>query len=252
MGHELHRQVGLVEHLVTAERGEGNLGRGDGPQVVSFQVVGVVDELREVPGRYHRLRLDQAGRAHLPVGVGVAVQAVLDERPAQGGPLPGVHHEHGPGELGTSFHVQDAQFLADLPVGDPLVVPVGILIPVFVADDHVVGLARPVRTVVVGDVGDPQQDLPDLVGQPIGLRGQSLLLLPQFPAPGLQVGRLVGPTVPVEAADLPGDGVYLVTQAVSFLGQGPLAGIQLHCPVQPGGVLAPAGDGRLDGVGVAA
>ena len=56
----------------------------------------------------------------------------------------------------------------------------------------------------------------------------------------------------MEAADLPGDGVYLVTQAVSFLGQGPLAGIQLHCPVQPGGFLAPAGDGRLDGVGVAA
>ena len=147
MGHELHGQVGLVEHLVTTERRERYLGGRNGPQVVTLQVVGVVLELGQVPGRHHGRRLDQRGWSHLAVGVGVAVQAVLDERPAEGGPHARVHHEHGAGELGPPLHVQDPQLLADLPVGHPLVLAVGVLVPVLVPGDDVVNLAGTVWTV---------------------------------------------------------------------------------------------------------
>ena len=45
MGHEFHGQVGLFEDLVAGQGGERHLGGGNSPQVVPFQVVGVVGEL---------------------------------------------------------------------------------------------------------------------------------------------------------------------------------------------------------------
>ena len=140
VGHEFHRQVGFVEHLVPTERGERHLGCGNGPQVVTFEVVGVLFELGKVPGGHHGLGLDERRRTHLPVGVRVAVQSVLDQCTAQGGPHAGVHHEHRTRELGAPFHVQETELFGDLPVGHPLVLAVGIGIPVLVADQHVVGL----------------------------------------------------------------------------------------------------------------
>ena len=50
VGHEPHRQLGLVEDLVAGERRERHLGGGDGPQVVALEVVGVVGELGQVAG----------------------------------------------------------------------------------------------------------------------------------------------------------------------------------------------------------
>ena len=46
VGHQPHRQIGLVEDLVAGERRERHLGGRDRPEVVAFEVVRVVDELR--------------------------------------------------------------------------------------------------------------------------------------------------------------------------------------------------------------
>ena len=85
VGHEPHRQVGLVEDLVAGQRRERHLGGGDGPEVVALDVVGVVGELRQVAGGDHRLGAHQGRRADLLVGVGVAVERELDEGPQRAG-----------------------------------------------------------------------------------------------------------------------------------------------------------------------
>ena len=98
------------------------------------------------------------------VGIRVAVQAVLDQRPAQGGAHTGVHDKHRARELGAPSHIQEAQILTNLPVGHPLVLAIGIRVPVFVADHDIVSLSQPLRRMFRRDVGHPQQDLPDLSG----------------------------------------------------------------------------------------
>ena len=75
-------------------RRQRHLGRRDQPQVVALDVVGVVGELRQMPGRRHRLGQHQGGRADLLVGrrwrsMAKAVSARSNRAP-------------GPGRAGTS------------------------------------------------------------------------------------------------------------------------------------------------------
>ena len=82
------RKVGFVEDLVSEHRREGDLGGGDGPQVVAFEVIGVVGELGQVARRHHRLGPHQRGRADLLVQLAVVVEGEGGERPDQPGPRP--------------------------------------------------------------------------------------------------------------------------------------------------------------------
>jgi len=88
VGHEPPGQVRLLVDLVAAQGGEGHLRGGDGPQVVPFHVVRLVDELGEVARGHHRVGPHQRGRADLLVQVHVAVDGQLAQGPDQGRPAP--------------------------------------------------------------------------------------------------------------------------------------------------------------------
>ena len=103
----------------------GDLGRGDGPQVVALEVVGVVGELGQLAGGDHGVGAHQGGRADLLEGVGVVVEGEGGEGPDEPGPAAAVEREHRTRELGAALHVEDAEGRADLPVGHPLVLGVG-------------------------------------------------------------------------------------------------------------------------------
>ena len=126
VGHEAHRQGGLVQDLVPVEGGQRDLGRRDRPEAVPFEVVGVLFELRELPGADHDLGADQRRGSHLLVEVGVAVQGQLAEGSDQRGPEAPVGHEHRTGQLHAPLDVQHPQGLAGLPVGHPLVLGVAV------------------------------------------------------------------------------------------------------------------------------
>ena len=137
-------------------------------------------------------------------------------------------------------------------MGHPLVVAIATLVVALNPHHHVVGLVGPVGALVGWDVGDSEQDVGDFGQQGVALGGQGHLLDPQGPAPLLQVRGLVGLPFLVESAHLPGDGLDLVANPVPSLGGLPLPGVGLEHPVERAGVLAPAGDGRLDTRGVPA
>ena len=99
----------------------GHLGRGDGPQVVPLEVVGLVLELGQVAGRDHGLGQHQRGRPDLLVGVGVAVEGEGGQGPQQAGADPPVEGEHRTRQLGAPLEVEQPELGADLPVGHPLV-----------------------------------------------------------------------------------------------------------------------------------
>ena len=48
VSHESQRQFGLIEYLSSVDRGERHLSRRDAPQVVSFDGVGIIGELRQL------------------------------------------------------------------------------------------------------------------------------------------------------------------------------------------------------------
>ena len=54
----------------------------------------------------------------------------------------------------------------------------------------------------------------------------------------------------MEASHLLGDGVDLIANLVTLFGQLALLGIEFDQTVQTRGILAPSGDGSLDGLGI--
>ena len=119
---EAHRQRVLGDDLVATQRGEGHLGGGDRPQLVTFDLVRLVGELRQVPGRDHGVGADEGRRPDLFVQIDVAVDRQLAQRPDQRRPRTSVHDEHGPRHLHRTFDVEDSQRLGGLPVLDALVI----------------------------------------------------------------------------------------------------------------------------------
>ena len=102
-------------------RGERHLGGRDGPQSVPLQVVRLLGEFRQVAGRDHGLGQHQRRRPDLLVGRGVAVEGEGRQGPEEPGPHPPVQREHRPRHPGATFHVEQAELLADLPVRHLLV-----------------------------------------------------------------------------------------------------------------------------------
>ena len=124
-GGEPERENRLLEDLPPPHRSEGHFGGGNGPEVVPLEMVGVLLELGEMAGRHHRLGQDHGRRPHLLELVGVTVEGEGGERTEQPGAETAVEGEHGAGQLGPAFHVQEIELGADLPVGRPLGVAVG-------------------------------------------------------------------------------------------------------------------------------
>ena len=141
----------------------GTSAVGNGPQVVTLEVVGVLLELGQVTGRHHRLGEDQGGRPHLLELVGVTVEGEGGERPEQPGAEPAEEGEHGAGQLGPALHVEEPELGADLPVGHPLGVAVGRAVRRARTGHHVVLGAGTVGGVGSGQVGQVQQGLAHLL-----------------------------------------------------------------------------------------
>ena len=251
--HVAQRQVGAVEDLVAVQRRERHLGRGDGPQVVALDVVGLVGELGEVPGRGHRLGAHQRGRADLLVRVGVAVEAELHQRPQQPGAPAPVHGEHRARDLGGPLVVEDRELGADLPVRDPLVLAVGAGVVALGAQDDVVLLARAARRVLARQVGEAEQGDPDLVGQHAGGLGQRLLLVAERAALGHERLCLVRLPLPPQAPDLLRQGLDPAADLVALGDDPALLGVQRHDLVDGvGRAGSPEIERGLDRIGLAA
>ena len=159
VGHEPLRQVRLGEDLVAPDRGERHLGRGDAPEVVALDGVGVVGELRQLAGGGEGRGGDERRRADLLEGVGVAVEGELAQRPAHRGAEAPQHREHRARDLHRPLVVEDAEGGADLPVRHPLVRAVALGVVADGGDHDVVVLGLAVGRVGGRDVGDAQQDV---------------------------------------------------------------------------------------------
>ena len=107
----------LVQHLVAGERRERHLGGRDAPQVVALDGVGVVGELRQLPGGRERGGQHERGGPDLLEHVGVAVEGELAERPGQRGAQPPLHREHGAADLHGPLDVEDAEGRSRPPSG---------------------------------------------------------------------------------------------------------------------------------------
>ena len=131
VGRQRDGQPGFVENLVAIEVGDGNLGGGDQPVVVVFELAArsglgvgigaaeqILGKLGQLAGAEERLGVDHEGRQHLGVAVllGVQVEHEADQRPLQPRSRAHVDGEARPAQLGGAFEVENAERLADLPV----------------------------------------------------------------------------------------------------------------------------------------
>ena len=131
VGRERDGQPRFVENLVAIEIGDGNLGGGDEPVVVVFELaargglgigIGAAEEvlgkLGQLAGAEERLGVDHERRQHFFVAVLLRVQVEheADERPLQPRPRAHVDRKPRPAQLGRAFEVENAERFADLPV----------------------------------------------------------------------------------------------------------------------------------------
>jgi hypothetical protein len=208
------------------QRRQRHLRGGDRPEVVALDLVGVVGELRQVTGGRHRVGAHDGGRAHLGVGVSVAVEAELHEGPQEAGPPPRVHREHRPGDLRGPLGVEQAELLADVPVGHPLVVAERARVVALGAEHDVVGLAGAVGGVDRGQVGRAQQQVLHLRGQRAGLPVEHLLLVAERAALGHEGLSAVGVTRAAQPPDVLGDRLDARPDLIALRAHGPLAGVE--------------------------
>ena len=215
VGHEAHREVGLGEHLVAAQRRERHLGGRDRPEVVAFEVVGVVGEARQVTGAGHGVGVHQRGRANLLEPVGVAVQGELHQSARQHRALAPEHGEHGPGQLGGALHVQEAHLSGEVPVGDALVAAV-VLGGEVLDPQHLVVLGAGAHGAFLGgQVRHPHQQILEAPAQLVGLCRNGPGLVAEHPAVLDGLDGLVPAAVAVQLPDLGGEFLHLVAQLVA-------------------------------------
>ncbi len=254
VGHHQHRHLLGLEDLAGVDRGQWHLGRGDAPQVVALDGVGVVGELRQLAGRGEGRRRHQRRRADLFEPVDVAVERVLAQRTRQRGAGPALHREHRPADLRRPFVVEDAERLAGLPVGHPAVLGEVRRQADRALDDRVLRLAGAVGSVDVRQVGDAQQHVAQVALHDLELVGEHPLVVTERPAAQLQ---LLGAVRVAGAAQLPDR----LRQIVDFGPDGIALGddvarqrIEGDRPLQlvEHVGLAAAGQGSTDGIGVGA
>ena len=120
--HEPLRQLGGVEDLAGVDRRQRHLRGRDAPQVVALDRERVVGELRQLAGGRQGRRRHQRRRADLLVGIGVAIEAELAQRPRQRGTGAALHREHRLSDLGGPLVVEDAELGCRLPMWDSLMI----------------------------------------------------------------------------------------------------------------------------------
>jgi len=215
-------------------------------------VVGLLLELGEVTGRDHRVGAHQRRRSDLLVEVHVAVERQLAQRPHQRGAGAAVHDEHRARQLDGPFHVEDAELLADLPVGHALVIGVAVGVEAFDPDHDVVVLAEAVGRVGRREVRNAQQLLAQLGGHLVRADVERLLLGAEDAALLLQFGGLVLALLAEQLADFVGQRADLGAEPVATRGQVAKLGVEADDLVDGARVLATAGEPDADRVGVVA
>ena len=201
--HHPQRQLLGIDHLAGVDRGERHLGRGDAPQIVALDVVGVVGELRELTGRRQRRRGDQRRRTDLLELVDVAVECVLAQRPRHRRAVAALHREHRTTDLGGTLVVEDAERGTRLPVRHPPVLGELGGQADRALDDRVVGVARAIGRVGMREVGDAQQHIAQIALHDVELVGQHPLVVAERPAAQLQFFGAGDVAVASQLADLP-------------------------------------------------
>ncbi len=116
VSHIALRQLIRVEQLTPVHAGQGNLARGDEPQVVQGGVVGVLGELGKVARPLEDLAADHVRDENLKIGVAVEVEAELHEGADQPGSVAVEQREPGTAQLCGALGVEDPEIARDLPV----------------------------------------------------------------------------------------------------------------------------------------
>ena len=110
-----------------------------------------------MPRRESALTINGGRTSGVAVFFRMQVQHKVDEGPLQQRPGPAQQGEAGPGDLGGPFEIQDAQVLADIPVGFGGKVEPGGLSPGF--NHRVVVAAGTYGHGFVGDIGQIEQEI---------------------------------------------------------------------------------------------
>ena len=216
--HHPDRQFVVVEGLAGVDRGERHLGRGDAPQVVTFDRVRVVGELGELPGGGERGRGHERRRPDLLERIGVEIEPVLTQRPAEGGAGASLHREHRTGDLRGALVVEDPERVGSLPVRDPLVVGIRVEQADRTGDERVVVVARTVGRIGVRQVGDAQQQVAQGGIDLVVLRGERTFAVAEGSTLGLQCLGAVDVAGPAERSDLFRDDVDPGPDRIALLG----------------------------------
>ena len=228
LGHESHGQLGGIENLVSGQGGERHLGGGDGPEVVALQAVRIIGELGKVTGADHGLGEHNGRRAHLFERVAVVIEGQLTQRSRQRRAGTAEHGEHGTGHLDGALEIEDAEFRADVPMRDALMVGpcCGIVAGADTLDLDIVFGMRTIRGIGRGKVGDVQQKLAGSSSNVIGDIGELLLTFAQGATLGLLRLGLLSATIASKRPDLLGDGIHLGADLITFGGDLAQLGIQ--------------------------
>ncbi len=145
-----------------------HFGSGYQPQVVFHVPIQVICELgkltraHQAPAVHHERRIG----FHVAVLGRVQVEHPVDQRPLEPDALAEHHVEARAAQFGAPFEVQDAQLRAQLPVGPGLEVELRRL--AHGPDEYVVLLVQAIGGRLVGDVGDDQQQVVQLLADILG------------------------------------------------------------------------------------
>jgi hypothetical protein len=153
-------------------------------------------------------------------------------------------------DLRGTLEVQDGELATDVPVGHALVLGVRAGVVALGAKDDVVGLARAVGAVVARDVGNAQEQLAQLFGEPIDLVAERLLLVPELAALGLQRLGLGSCALSPQATDVGRQRAHLMAQRVALGCDLALALVERDDRVERGHLVAPAGQSGAHAVQV--
>jgi hypothetical protein len=117
-------------------------------------------------------------------------------------PGPAQQAEHGAAQLGGPFGVEDAQRGPDVPVGHPLGLAVAVDRWTAAGEHRIVAVGGTVGGVGMGDVGDDQQQGPQLGRLGLGRRVELPLAVAQRTTLRLEPLGLVAPAVAEERTNL--------------------------------------------------
>ncbi|CAB4936804.1 unannotated protein [freshwater metagenome] len=83
-------------------------------------MIGIVDELRKVTGTDHRVGEHDRGRTNFFERIGIPIESYLTQRARKRRALAAEHREHRARHLDGAFQIENAEFGADVPVRNTL------------------------------------------------------------------------------------------------------------------------------------